>query len=87
MQVFHTLGDIGEGAWVRTSTGRTGRVIRVDSEPDPREQAFFNDLEYGDEAWHHVYVVEFLDSWGETYAERWPEDFVDEVTVLDALSG
>ena len=90
-QVMVTMGIISVGQYVRTSTGRIGRVVEVTREYAPHEMSYEWHVDgwlgNGDETWHHVYVVEFLDTWGEPFTERWPEDYLSAASVLDAVAG
>ncbi len=82
--IMTTDGKFSLDEFVRTATKRVGRVTDILAEYAPHEAGYGFDWE--DEPAHHVYVVEFIDTWGESFTENWPEDFLDSASLLDAVA-
>lgn len=84
--------EFGDGAYVRTPTGKVGRVVesRVEREPqhdewwwcDKTHEWYLGD---GDEYMQHVYVVEFVTAADEVETWPWPEDLLEVSSPMDAL--
>jgi hypothetical protein len=68
-----------DGEWVRTPKRQIGQVLGSYLEHEPQHDWSFEDN--ADEHMQHVYVVEMAAG----NKEPWPEDMLEQSSVLDAL--